>query len=176
MLKILLSFLLLAFASPVQAANQKFIAGSGVGLTWTPICSTEINGLVAGNAVQCTVVVTNGTALDLFADFSESVTIATSVSTAGAPYVGISIYPLNQDGTTYGDGLFAASAAGPPNVITCAIPSPPSVAGPFLGTGSCRQIPLPPGSFIIVVYNGLGQNFGAGSNTIKYRTYNYQSN
>lgn len=168
--------LLFALLSPVLAATQRWIAGSGVGLTWTSICTSELDTLASNSAIVCTTnsPVTNGTALDLYANFS--IAFASLTSGTGSPSVTISIYPLNEDASTYGDGLFGSAAAGPPTVVTCQIPVVPAVSAPIVGTGSCGlPILLPPGSFKIVVWNNTGANLGSG-NVVKYRTFNYQSN
>jgi hypothetical protein len=165
---------LLFALAPARATTQRWISGSGQGLSWGTLCSTELNSLVSNGAIQCTTTVANGTVLDLFADFSISFASITSGSTA--PYIGISIYPLNEDGVTYGDGLFGSAATGPPVVQTCSIPVPPGVTGVIVGTGSCRGVVLPPGTFILVIYNNAGATLASSGNVVKYRTYNYQSN
>jgi hypothetical protein len=172
---------LLTLATPLHAATQKWVAGAGQGLTWGNICTTgdlapSGTGLASNFAKQCSVIVTNGTALDLFADFSANLTSLTPG--AGSPSIGLTIYPLNADASTYGDGAFtaAAGAAGPPSVQTCAIPTLASVASVVVGTGSCRGVVLPPGSFVVTVWNNLGVAINNSPGTIQYRTYNYQSN
>jgi hypothetical protein len=172
--------LLVGLAGAAQAATQKWIAGSGQGLTWGNICTTgdlapSGTGMVSNASHQCSVVVTNGTALDLFADFSAN--LASVAAGAGSPSVGLTIYPLNADGTTYGDGLYGTSTTtnSPPSVQTCTIPAVPSTTGTVVGTGSCRGVVLPPGSFIVVVWNNLGVGIANSPGTIQYRTYNYQS-
>jgi len=167
--------LLLAIGGTCFAATQRWIAGSGVGLTWTSICTTELNSLASNNAVLCSTVVTNGTALDLFANFS--IAFGSVTSGSGSPSITVSIYPLNEDGSTYGDGLFGSAAAGPPAVVTCQIPVNPAVTAAIVGTGSCGlPVMLPPGSFKVVVWNNAGVNLASSGNVVQYRTFNYQSN
>lgn len=154
-------------------ATEKWIAGSGVGLTWTSCFSTEVNSVVTGNAILSGAsAITNGTALDLLCDIS--ISLGSITTGAGLPYVGFYIYPLNQDGTTYGDGRFASSAAGPPptNYYAGAIPAPASTTGVI--TGMVRGVWLPTGTFKFVLYNNLGATLAGSSNTISYRTYNRQ--
>lgn len=150
-------------------ATEKWLAGT----SWTSCFGTEINSLVAGNAVLSgSAAIANGTNLDLFADVSISLGSITSGS--GNPFIGIYLYPLNQDGSTYADGQFGSSAAGPPPsaYFVGAIPVKPSTTGVI--TGILRNIPLPPGSFKFVLYNNSGANLAASSNTVSYRTYNLQ--
>lgn len=174
MKRFLLAFLLL-FATPCFAANQKWVAGDGVGLTWTNICTTELNSLASNNAIICSTVVANGTALDLFSNFS--IAFGSITSGSGSPSITISIYPLNEDGSTYGDGLFGSAAAGPPAIVNCQIPVNPAVTAAVVGTGSCGQaVMLPPGSFKVVLWNNAGVALASSGNIVKYRTFNYQSN
>ena len=160
--------------SPALATTERWVAGQGQGLTWGNLCTTELNSLASNNAIVCSTIVANGTALDLFADFS--ISFASVTSGSGSPSVGIAIYPLNEDGSTYGDGLYGSAAAGPPSVQTCSIPAPPAATAAVIGTGNCRAIALPPGSFKIVVWNNLGVSAASTTNVVAYRTYNYQSN
>lgn len=174
MKRFLLAFFLL-FATPCLAANQKWVAGDGVGLTWTNICTTELNSLASNNAIICSTVVANGTALDLFSNFS--IAFGSITSGSGSPSITISIYPLNEDGSTYGDGLFGSAAAGPPAIVNCQIPVNPAVTAVVVGTGSCGQaVMLPPGSFKVVLWNNAGVALASSGNVVKYRTFNYQSN
>lgn len=165
-----------AFAASATAATEKWIAGSGQGLTWGDICGAEVKTTAVSslNAVLCSVVVANGTALDVFGDFS--ISLASVTSGAGAPYIGIYLYPLNEDGSTYGDGKFGSPATGPPptEYFVCSIPVVASVTAAIVGM--CRGILLPPGSFKVVFYNVAGVATASSGNTVQYRTYNRSIN
>jgi hypothetical protein len=152
-------------------ATQKIIAGSGVGLTWTTCFGAEINSLVNGNAVLSSVNIDNSTALDLLADIS--VSLGSITPGAGNPYIGFFLYPLNQDGSTYGDGRFTSSAPGPvpSSYWEGNIPCIPSTTG--VVTGSIIGITLIPGAFKLLMLNASGTTLAASANTVKYRTYNY---
>jgi hypothetical protein len=159
----------------LASSTEQWVGGNGVGLTWTNICGGEVQttAVASGNAVQCSVIVANGTALDIFGDFS--VNLSSVTTPAGALWIGIYIYPLNEDGTTYGDNLFGSAAAGPPDAsyLGCSIKVTPSVTAVIVGM--CRAVVLPPGSFKIVFYNGSGTPTNStGTNTVQYRTYNRQ--
>lgn len=150
---------------------EKWIAGAGVGLTWTGAgFSTELNSVADGNAVLAANALDNSSALDLFMDLSVSLGSITPGS--GAPYIGFYLVPLNQDGSSYGDGRFSSSAAGPPpsQYFIGSIPCVPSTAGVI--TGIIRSVLLPPGSFKLIAYNKAGATLASSSNTVKYRTYN----
>jgi len=151
-------------------STEKWIAGT-VGLTWATCgFSTEVNSVVNGNAIIAASANDNSSNLDMFADLS--VSLGSITPGAGAPYIGFYLMPLNQDGTSYGDGRFGSSAAGPPasNYWIGNIPCIASTAG--VVTGMIRGIILPPGSFKFCLYNVSGVTLASGSNTIKWRTYN----
>lgn len=155
-------------ASEALAATEKWIAGSGQGLSWGSAFGSEVNSLANGNAILSSVSVTNGTALDIFADLS----FALGSAAFSAPnFMGVYLYPLNQDGSTYGDGRFASSAAGPPP-NNYAIGSIGLVAATQAQEGILEGIRLPPGTFSFVLYNQGGVALASSGNTVKYRTYN----
>lgn len=153
-------------------ATEKWIAGSGQGLTWgTAVNAADVNSLPNGSSVLSSVAaITNGTALDIFADFSINLG---SVTTVAPNYLGVYLYPLNQDGSTYGDNQYTAGTQ------STAVPSPTYWVGNIVvpvGTqvihGAITRIVMPPGSFKWLVYNQLGVTIASSSNTIQYRTYN----
>lgn len=152
-------------------STEKWIAGSGVGLTWSAAntSGTLFNTLANGNALISDLAITNGTALDIFADLSW---VAGGTATTAAPnYLGFYLYPLGEDGSTYGDGRFGSAAAGPPpsqylvGTIGFAAAASTTIAGVVQG------IIIPPGSFSFLVYNQSGASL-ASTNIFKYRTYN----
>lgn len=151
-------------------ATEKWIAGSGVGLTWTDAFSTAtLNSIASGNAILSDLQIDNSTALDVFCDVS----IALGSAAFVAPnFIGVYLYPLNKDGTTYGDGRFGTSAAGPPSapymVGTIGL-----VAATQAQEGILRGIVMPAGKFKFVLHNQGGVTLaGASGNTCQYRTYN----
>jgi hypothetical protein len=152
-------------------ATEKWIAGSGVGLTWANAYTTQPISIVNGNAITSDLTIDNSTALDVFADFSMALG---SVTPVAPNYIGVYLHPLNQDGTIFGDGRFASSAAGPPAstywVGNIVVPT----GGPAANYGMVRGIILPPGQFKFVIYNQLGVTMAGSANTAKYRTYNRQ--
>ena len=151
-------------------ATEKWIAGSLVGLTWANAYTTQPVSIVNGNAILSDLVIDNSTALDVFADFSMNLG---SVAVVAPNYIGVYLYPFNQDGSTYGDGRFGSSAAGPPAspywVGNIVVPT-----GTAANEGTVRGIILPPGQFKWVIYNQLGVTMAGSANTAKYRTYNRQ--
>lgn len=149
-------------------ATERWIAGNGVGLTWTSCFGSELNSLANGSAVISSVTINNATALDTFADLSTNVTVS---SAAGLPFIGVYLYPLNGDGTTYGDGRFNSSTAATPptSYYIGAITTSGSTA-----TGMMQRIIIPPGSFRFLLFNSTGNAFNASAGSVYYRTYNRQ--
>jgi hypothetical protein len=147
---------------------EKWIAGSGVGLTWTSLMTTELNSIASGNAILGGTAVTNGTALDIFCDFD---LVLASLAAVVPNFVGIYLYPLNADGSTYGDSRFGSSAAGPPP-SNYSVGSIGIVAATQAQTGTLLRVVMPPGTWKPVVYNQAGVAFASSANTLKYRTYN----
>jgi hypothetical protein len=149
-------------------ATEKWIAGSGQGLTWgNAFTGSTLNSIASGNAILSDIVISNGTPLDIFADVSINLASAAFVS---PNYIGIYLYPLN-DASVYGDGRFGSSAAGPPpnnySVGTIGL-----VAATQAQTGVLSRIVLPPGTFKFVLYNNGGVALASSANTCLYRTYN----
>lgn len=150
-------------------ATEKWVAGSGAGLTWaSAFTGTTLNSIANGNAILSDLQIDNSTALDVFADVS--IALASAVFTAN-PFVGIYLYPLNKDGSTYGDGRFGTSAAGPPGV-SYYVGRIPLVAATSAQEGTLRRIVLPPGAFKFVLHNQGGVALASSGNTCSYRTYN----
>lgn len=156
-------------------ATERWVGGTGVGLTWTAAVGTEVTttAIANGNAVLSSVVFNNGGAnLDVFADVS--ISLASMTVGAGAPFVGIYLYPLNEDGTSYGDGRFTTVAVGipPSQYFVGAIQAPSAAVG--VVTGMIRGILIPPGTFKFVFYNQLLATMAATGNVVDVRTYDRQ--
>lgn len=151
-------------------ATEKWIAGSGVGLTWTnAFTAATLDSIVNGNAIRSDLEIDNSTALDIFCDLSFAFG---SITWAAPNFIGVYLYPKNKDDTTYGDGRFNASAAGPPaaNYWVGNIQFP---TGASASEGILNRIIMPAGKFKFVLYNQAGATLaGAGGNTCQYRTYN----
>lgn len=148
-------------------STEKWVAGSGAGFTWTDASTAaSLDSVANGSSVLCTVAVANQTSLDMFCDVSLALGSAAFV----APnYVGVYIYPLNKDGSTYGDGRFGSAAAGTPpsNYFAATIGL---VAATQAQTGTAMGIVMPPGTFKFVLFNQGGVTWaGSGGNTFQYR-------
>lgn len=152
-----------------MALTEKWIAGATAGWA-TAGFSTEVNSVVSGNAILAAAAIDNSSTLDIFDDVS--ISLGSITPGAGAPYIGLYLYPLNQDGTTYGDGRFGSSAAGPPpsQYYVGSVPCIASTAGVI--TGMVRGIVIPPGQWKYVLYNLAGATLAGSANTIKRRSFN----
>lgn len=151
----------------------KLVAGAQSG--FASVMTTELNSLVTGNAVIGSTAIANATNLDLEIEFS--FTTGGSITPTGSPFVGLYLYPLNGDGTTYGDGRFGSTAAGPPpsNYYAgfCGLPaSAATQTGTFGWPGLGTRILLPTGSFKPVFYNATGVTLSSSGNILYYRTTN----
>lgn len=149
-------------------ATEKWIAGSGQGLTWGSLDTTGLNSIANGNAILSATQVDNSSALDIFADVE---VVLASLAVIAPNYVGVYFYPLNSDASTYGDGRFGTAAAGPPP-STYSVGTIVMVAATQAQQGVLRGIILPPGKGKFVLYNQTGVSFASSGNTLKYRTYN----
>lgn len=175
---------LLLFTGEAQAANRTaWTAGNGQGLTYssrtTAFGTADLTSLASGSSVLSSgTPIANGTNLDMYADISVEITVASSTPSAGG-YIAIYIAPLQQDGTTYGDGQLTAGTGAaylPPYSPACIIPLANQAM--TLMAGSCTGVLLPPGSFQFVAYNGSGVAFSgtAANNVVSFRTYNLNLN
>lgn len=143
--------------------------GLGVGFTWTDAFSTAtLSSIASGNAILSDIAISNQTALDKYMDVS--IALASAVFAGTGINISIHLYPLNKDGSTYGDGKFGSSAAGPPAYPPVAVI--PLVAGTQAQTGAAVGIVIPPGTFKLVLCNNGGVALAATTNTCQYRTYN----
>lgn len=154
----------------MTVSTERWVAS----VAWAAAFGTEINSIVTGNAILSTVVIANSGVLDMFMDVSYSLG---SITPSGSPYLGLYLHPLNQDGSTYGDGRFGSSAAGPPASVyqigmSGLVTAAQVQTGDFQLPGRRSPMLIPPGDFKLVLYNVAGVTLAGSANTIKYRTYN----
>ena len=162
-----------------------WIAGRGAGLTWANAFNTadfttsDGSGLLQNtHTVLSTIAdIANGTALDMFADISVRLSIASSTVVAGA-CLSFWIYELLDDGATYGDGKLTAGTAAaltPAFAPCCAIPLFAAASQTSL-VGFASGILVPPGSFRFAFQNNSGFTLTSSVTVCKYRTYNLNLN
>lgn len=145
---------------------------------WTSVSFTagDLNSLANGGCAVSTSAIANSTALDIYADVSAVVTVGGT--TTATSYLTLYVLPLQQDGTTYGDGAASSSSAQP--VVTYLSASALVKVGATSGTAVSvmfRQIVLPPGDFVFALGNNLGVALNAtAALTMKYRAYDENLN
>lgn len=162
-----------------MTARTAWTAGNGAGLTWTTLInSADLASMANGSSVLSSVAdIANGTNLDQFMDISALCAISSSTIAAGAN-LAFWLYPLQEDGTTYGDGQFTAGtqAAKTPAFPPCAVISLVAAAAQTTLVGLAQGIIIPPGSFRVAMQNNSGFTLTSGTQTVKYRTYNINLN
>jgi hypothetical protein len=154
---------------------SKWIGGSGAGLTtWADaFTGSTLNSLAAGNAIISDLLISNNTPLDMFGDISIHLA---SAAFAAPAQIALYIYPLNRDGSTFGDGRYFPSgiptaAAGPPaaHLLACTMQL---VAATQAQDNIFTGIQLPPRPFRWVLYNPNSVALASSGNLCQYQTYN----
>lgn len=160
---------------------DNWVAGSGVGLTWTnAFGATDFSTSqpTNGQVLMSTEVIVNGTALDKCMDISTRQSIASSTIVAGANFT-YWLVALKADGATYWPpltaGAVAASTFAPPWSPCWSCPLYAAAAQTTL-VGSSADMGSPiiisPGSFRLIVQNNSGFTLTATVQEHWYRTYN----
>lgn len=154
-----------------MANSTRWIAGGLQGLTYgaAGFTATDFNSLAAGSVVVAGTSLANGTALDLYADVSFVITPNATAAAGSNNYFSLYILPLNQDGTTYGDGIANGTVAPQASYLvgSCGVAAS---ATPMKGT--VRGVVLPPGTFKFALVNNTTVAMHATSAaTVSYRSY-----
>ena len=145
---------------------------------WTAAAFTasELNSLASGGGALSTTVISNSTNLDQMIDVSFVMTVGGT--TLASSFISIFALPLNQDGTTYGDGYASSSTTQPS--LSYTIGSTGVLIGVASGstiTGIVTLGNIPPGDFKLAIGTSLGVALNAtAALTMKYRTYNVNLN
>jgi hypothetical protein len=130
--------------------------------------TATLNSIASGNSILSDLALTN-TNGDIFCDVSFNLA---SASFLAPNFIGIFIYPLNKDTSTYGDGRFGTSAAGIPSGYPgISVGITPTTAAQS-GTVSRLLLPAKGCGYKFVLYNGGGVTFASSANTCQYRSYN----
>lgn len=159
-----------------MANKSSWVAGAGQGLTYgsAGFTATDFNSLAAGSVVVATSAVTNGTALDLYADVSFVFTVGGTTTVSS--YLSIYILELNQDAATYGDSIGTGTVAPVARYLAASVGVKSGVTSGSTVVGSVRVL-MPPGNFKFAIVNNLGVALNASAAaTVSYRTYNENMN
>jgi hypothetical protein len=146
---------------------------SGIG--WTALFGAELNqaSFATGDAILSSVMITNGSSLDMFFDVSFEMVISSSTIAAGANFV-LWLMPLMQDGSTYGDNsLTTTPAAVTPGLYPKLImPLRAATAQTALYGVNNDPLIMPPGSWAAGFQNNCGFTLASSGNVAKFRSYN----
>lgn len=156
---------------------EKLVGGISPGLTWSLAFSpSTFAGLPAlDTAIQSDIVIDNSVNLDLYADLS--LVFTQPFNTGAGAYTWFFLYPLNQDGSTFGNNRYTtqwdSGLPTPPRQYLCGASVFQTGNIPQYGTST--SILLPPGKFKFVVFNpntgGKNIPFPSSGANIYYRTY-----
>jgi hypothetical protein len=147
-----------------------------VAYTAATFTAGDLNSLAnAGGALSTTAIV-NTSNLDQFCDVSFVVTVG-GTTTANS-YLTVYLLPLNQDGSTYGDGYASSTTTQPAaGYAAGSIGTKIGVTSGGTVTGTVQFVNLPPGNFKFAFGNNLGVALaGTAALTLEYRTYNLALN
>lgn len=124
----------------------------------------DLDSLAAGSCAVSSTVYNNTTTL--YTDAWVSCSLPTLATGAGAPTLDIYILPLNQDGSTYGDGTVSGTVAPSAAYYVGSITWAASLAsGTQVGS---IQLPtgMPPTEFKLAVVNNIGNALAASGNVV----------
>lgn len=131
--------------------------------TWQAAFGTEINSLASGSYALSSVIIDNTGGL--LTDGTISLALGAVAPSAAAASLAFFIQPLNQDGTTYGDGIASGTVIPVSGYIGSL--SWPTNATAAAQTGSFKVgIEIPPTKFKLGVVNNLGSALATSGNTI----------
>ena len=133
-------------------------------LAYTNALTTELNSLAAGSCAVASTEYDNTT--NLYTDAWVSCSLPTLATGTGAPSLDVYLLPLNQDGTTYGDGTASGTVAPGSAYYVGSITWAASLAsGTQVGS---IQLPagIPPTKFKLAVVNNIGNALAASGNIV----------
>ena len=138
--------------------------------------SSDLSGLATGASVLSTVVIPNQTSLDKLMDLSFAFTLAAPQTIPANAYVVFWLAYLNQDGSTYGDGLMTpgtAYATHTPLWPACGSFNNFPAGSQTVLVGACPGIQIAPGALALITQQNIGFTLASGSASgVAYRTYN----
>lgn len=147
------------------------------GSAWTAAGFTvaDFNSRANGSVVVATSTLDNDAGLDTEAEVS--FTLEVGGTTTVNSRLDLYILPLNQDGTTLGDGAVTGTTvpAGSYMVATCLVRR--DITAGNVVTGTFPRVPLPAADFRFAIVNNTGAALdGTAAATVSYRTINRNLN
>lgn len=145
--------------------------------TWTAAGFTlsDFNSRADGSVVVAATAIDNATNLDL--EVEVSITAEVGGTTTTASRFDLYILPLNQDGTTYGDGQVTGTTVPAASywVASCLVKT--GVTSGNAVYGNFPRVPLPAASFKFAIVNRMGSALDSTANAaVDYRTVNRNLN
>lgn len=141
---------------------------------WTAVTFTagDLNSLATGGGALGTTVIANGTNFDKYLDVSFVVTMGGT--TVAGSYFTVYLLPLNQDGSTYGDGYASSTTTQPAIGYSAgAINVKVGVTSGSTVTGTVLFGNMAPGDYKVAFGNNSQVALNAtAALTLKFRTYN----
>ncbi len=131
--------------------------------TWQAAFGTEINSLASGNYALSSVIIDNTSGL--LTDGWLSVALGSVAPSAAGASLAFYLQALNQDGTTYGDGV-ASGTVLPVSGYLGSIGWPTSSTAATQTQSMKIEREIPPTKFKLGVVNNLGSALAASGNTI----------
>ena len=130
---------------------------------WQAAFGTELDSLASGSYALSSIIIDNTTLL--YTDGTISVALGAVAPSAAGANLAFFLQPLNQDGTTYGDGI-ASGTVLPVSGYVGSITWPTSATAAAQTQSLKIASDLPPTKFKLGVVNNLGSALAASGNTI----------
>ena len=145
--------------------------------SWTTagFTASDFNSRANGSVVVATTALDNDSNLDLETEVSFSFEVGGTTTTASR--LDLYILPLNQDGTTYGDGAATGTTipAGTYWVTSCLVKT--GVTSGSAVTGTFPRVQLPAADFKFAIVNNTGAALDStAAAAVQYRTVNRNLN
>lgn len=136
---------------------------------WQAAFGSEIDSLAAGDYELSSLIIdpTSGNTPNLMLEMTVSVALGALIMSAASPALDFYLQPLNQDGTTYGDGTASGTVLPSPSAyfgsLTWQTTSTSATA--TLSVKFEREVPAT--KFKLGVVNNLGNALASSGNTIQ---------
>jgi hypothetical protein len=123
--------------------------------------ASDFNSLANGSVVVASTAITNSSALDMYDDVSFVFTVGGT--TTAASYFSLYVLPLNQDASTYGDGIANGSAAPAIGYWMTNVGVKSGVTSGSTVTGTFPTVLIRPRNFKFAIVNNLGVALNAAA-------------
>lgn len=160
-----------------MANRTSWVAGNGQGLTYATagFTATDFNSLASGSVVVAASAITNSSSLDLYSMVSFILTMGGT--TTASSYMSLYLLPLNQDGTTYGDGIATGSTLPSASYLVGNVGVQSGITSGSTIVGTFPTIFLRPTNFKFAVASNLTVALNASAAAlVKYITFNENLN